>query len=218
MSGQPPGASFIPFMTSVTTDIYERIDKVAQTLETVKQAINESLNGIKESLEKIAKSMDEMIEQSEMNKEMTLQAFADTTNNLIEQIRVIRNEQIEGLKSSETQEVIESVSKTATLLESRMYDIQIALLINGVHALVNAIKTGKVVGIPVPVKEQSTAKAPKSEAKKPDLAAPVPTLSPAAAPTDATKKHFYGRGVRKKTHDEIMAEKKKKEQLFGKYR
>ncbi len=221
MSGQPPGgsgASFIPFITSVTTDIYSRIDKIAQSLSGIQNSMAEVFGGIKLNLEEIVRKINELIEESEMNKEMTLSAFADTTNNLIQQIRIIRNEQIQGLAGPQMKEMIDSLSQTANLLESRMYDIQIAILVNGLHALMNGIKAGRVVGIPVAVASPTVA-APAIAAGQPvapELAAPVPTLSASEESDD--KKSFFGKGVRKKTHDEIMEEKRKKDALFSKYR
>ncbi|MFX1297318.1 MAG: hypothetical protein ACFFD2_20995 [Promethearchaeota archaeon] len=205
------GADFLPFMTSVTTDIYARIDKLNQAIENVKSMLNDMIIDMKEYLSKIADRVNEMIEQGEMNKQMTLEAFADTTNNLIDQIKIIRNEQVEGLQSTQTQEMLRVVNDTANLLEQRMYDIQIAILINGIHALVNAIKTGNVIGIPVPIQSVSGANQVKSEA-------PVPSLLATDGTQDPQKTHFFGKGARKKTHEEIMEEKKKKDKLFGTYR
>ena len=212
------GAGFLPFMTSVTTDIYARIDKLNQVIENVKSMLNDMIIDMKENLSKIADRVNEMIEQGEMNKQMTLEAFADTTNNLIDQIKIIRNEQVEGLQSTKTQEMIRVVNNTANLLEQRMYDIQIAILINGIHALVNAIKTGNVVGIPVPIQSVSGANQVKSEPLKQKLQAPVPSFLATDGTQDPQKSHFFGKGARKKTHEEIMEEKKKKDKLFGTYR
>lgn len=206
----PPGGSFLPFMTSVTTDIYERIEKLTHSLSEIGELIKNTILGIEENFNKIVKSIQEMVEQGEMNKEMTLQAFADSMNTLIQQIRSIRDENIRGFQNAQTQQMIDAANNTALMLEARMSDIQIAFLISGLHALMNAIKTGKVVGIPVP-----TAGAPApaaSQAGGAQIAAPIPSMK-----AKGEKKSFFGKGARKKTHDEIMEEKRKKDAMFRKF-
>ncbi|MHA1276021.1 MAG: hypothetical protein ACTSQI_06390 [Candidatus Helarchaeota archaeon] len=216
MSGQPPGASFIPFMTSVTTDIYERIEKISQAFNEVKSLVQELLENVKGSMGNVLKGIEELIEQGEMNKDMTLQAFADTTNNLINQIKIIRNEQVKSFQSEETRQLIGVATQTANVLETRLADIQTAILINGIHAIITGIKAGRVVGIPVPMRGVTAPGATQDPAPKPDLAAPVPSLSSQGG-TEKPKKSYFGKGVRKKTHDEIMEEKRKKDKLFGRY-
>ncbi|MHA1263742.1 MAG: hypothetical protein ACTSRS_00760 [Candidatus Helarchaeota archaeon] len=217
MSSPPSGGNFLPFMTSVTTDIYDRIEKLSQSLTKVQETLQQLVMNIGQNLDKITENIKEMIEQGEMNKEMTLEAFADTMNTLVQQIKTIRNETIQGLKSTQTEGMIKAVSDTANLLESRMYDIQIAFLINGIHALINAIKAGRVVGIPTPIYAKTSAIPSPAGAKAADkpLGAPIPTLADDSAVQK--KKSFYGKGVRKKTHDEIMEEKRKKDAMFRKY-
>jgi hypothetical protein len=219
MSTPPGGASFLPFMTSVTTDIYDRIEKLSQSLNGVQEVIQGLIKNLGQNLDKITGNIKEMIEQGEMNKEMTLEAFADTMNTLVQQIKNIRNETVQSLASTQTAGMVKTVSDTANILESRMYEIQIAFLINGLHALMNAIKAGKVVGIPTPVLTRlPVAQAAPADNKDAGLGAPVPTLA-AEAEADAKdeKKSFFGKGVRKKTHDEIMEEKRKKDAMFRRY-
>ncbi len=217
MSGPPSsGASFLPFVTSITTDIYERINQLNQALEQIKGILKELIIDIKDNLSKVSANVGQMIEQGEMNKQMTLEAFADTTNNLIQQIRSIRNEQLRELQGPQMQQTIEMINKTANILDQRMYDIQIAILINGIHALMNAIKAGKVVGVPVPSKMPVPTPA-KTETPKAGLAAPIPTIAASTEGTEADKK-FFGRGAKKKTHDEIMEEKRKKDKMYGQFR
>ena len=208
---EPPGASFLPFVTSITTDIYERIERITKSLEEVKTSMEESMNSLNENMGTMIKKIQELIEQGEMNKTTILDSFSESMNALIQQIKTIRNENINAFAEPETQQLIESASRTANQLNSRLYDIQIAFLVNGIHALITAIKTGKVVGIPIPVK--GGALSSKEADEKAELAAPVPSLG-----ADAEKgKAGYGKGVRKKTHDEIMEEKRKQSKLYGTY-
>ncbi|MDD1778718.1 MAG: hypothetical protein LUQ65_11180 [Candidatus Helarchaeota archaeon] len=221
MSGPPGGssdASFLPFVTSITTDIYERIEKIAKSIEDVKTSVNGAITTITDNFNGIVKKIEEMVEQGDMNKNMILESFSDSMNTLVQQIKTIRNENIKTFSGPQTQQLIEAASLTANQLESQFYDIQIAFLVNGIHALITAIKAGKVVGIPVPVGGGAVAApaAAKHAGEKAELAAPVPTL--AAEATEGDKRTFFGKGVRKKTHDEIMEEKKKQEKLYGKYR
>ena len=212
----PPGGSFLPFMTSVTTDIYERIDKLSQSMATVTDTLKVIIVDIKDNFENIAKNVGEMLEQGEMNRDMTLEAFSDSMNTLIHQIKTIRNETLQGLQSPQTKAMMNTVSDTANLIEARMYDIQIAFLINGIHALINAIKSGKVYGIPVAVRGLA-APVPQAQTPSQELGAPIPAIS-AAQPTDKKKrKPMFGKGAHKKTHDEIMEEKRKKDAIFRKY-
>lgn len=211
-----PGGSFLPFMTSVTTDIYERIEKVSHSLNNVGNLIKKLMDDLEGNLAKISTNIGELIEQGEMNKQMTLEAFADSMNTLIQQIRSVRDENIAGFQSAQTQQMIKAANDTANLLESRMYDIQISFLINGVHALMNAIKAGKVVGIPVPVRGVAVPMPAAGQGAGTALAAPIPAVS--AAPSEKPKKTaFFGKGSRHKTHDEIMEEKRKKDKLFGRF-
>ncbi|HUY00283.1 MAG TPA: hypothetical protein VMV49_12050 [Candidatus Deferrimicrobium sp.] len=218
-SGDSSGGSFLPFVTSVTTDIYDRIDKLAKSLDTIKTLTEDTLVKINENLKSSSEAIDDLIQQGEMNKQMTLEAFADSMNTLAQEIRKIRNENIELLQNPKTQQMIDAVNITANKLEVSMYDIQIAFLINGIHALINATKSGKIIGIPVPVAGASAPNIPAAAASTQELAAPMPTLS--GTSTSATEKDaqksYFGKGVRKKTHDEIMEEKRKKERLFGTY-
>ncbi len=214
----PPGGSFLPFMTSVTTDIYGRIEKLSQSLDQIFSSVREMINGMKENLTNISKNIQEMIEQGEMNKQMTLEAFADSMNTLVQQIRKARDENIEILKNTQTQQIIRDVNNTALLLESRMYDIQIAFMINGIYALINAIKAGKVVGIPVPMMNVAVPSPQTGTGPSPQVAAPIPTLADDTSTEESEdKKTFFGKGVRKKTHDEIMEEKRKKDAMFRKF-
>ncbi|NVM53030.1 MAG: hypothetical protein HWN66_04960 [Candidatus Helarchaeota archaeon] len=216
MSSPPPdssGGSFLPFVTSVTTDIYERIEKLSLSLNSIKDSLKELITDIQENLKKVSENIEDMIQQGEMNKQMTLEAFADSMNTLVQQIRSIGNENIQAFQSTETQQMIANANNTALMLETRMYDIQISFLINGIHALMNAIKTGKVVGVPVPSAGAASTRSPSQEG----LAAPIPALESTTTAKGQKKKHFFGKGARKKTHDEIMEEKKKKEAIFRKY-
>ena len=213
---EPPGASFLPFVTSITTDIYGRIEKITKSLEEVKTSIAESINNTNENMRTIVKKIEEMVEQGEMNKKTILESFSESMNALIQQIRIIRNENIAAFAGNpETPQLIESINLTANQLNSRLYDIQIAFLINGIHTLITAIKTGKVVGIPIPVKGGSVSPlmSSKQGAEKVELAAPIPALASGAE----KQKTSFGKGVRKKTHDEIMEEKRKQKEMFGKY-
>jgi len=207
---ESPGASFIPFVTSITTDIYERIEKITKNLEEVKTSVEEAMGNLNENMSNVIKKIEELIEQGKMNKNTILNSFSESMNALIQQIKTIRNENINAFAvNPETPQLIESASHTASQLNSRLYDIQIAFLVNGIHALITAIKAGKIVGIPIPVKIESE----KQTGEKAELAAPVPTIS-----SDTEKqKSSYGKGVRKKTHDEIMEEKRKQKEMFGKY-
>lgn len=208
--GEPPSASFLPFVTSITTDIYEKIEKITNSLEEVKTTIEESINSLNENMGTVVKKIEEMIEQGEMNKSTILESFSGSMNSLIQQIKIIRNENVNAFaENPETPQLIEAASLTATQLNSRLYDIQIAFLVNGIHALITAIKTGKVVGIPIPVKGGTETK---QAGEKAALAAPVPSLT-----SDGEKQKAFGKGVRKKTHDEIMEEKRKQKEMFGKY-
>ena len=63
----PPGGSFLPFMTSVTTDIYERIDKLSQSLATVTDTLKVIIVDIKDNFEK--KQRKQTRDSSEINKE-----------------------------------------------------------------------------------------------------------------------------------------------------
>lgn len=221
MSGPPPGSSegsFLPFVTSITTDIYARIEQIAKSIEDVKASVNGAINTITDNFNGIVKKIEEMVEQGEMNKKMILESFADSMNTLVQQIKAIRNENIKVFMGPQTQQLIDAASLTANQLESQLYDIQIAFMVNGIHALITAIKAGKVVGIPVPVRGVAIASpaGAKQAGEKADLAAPVPTLAAEAA-EGGKQKTFFGKGVHKKSHDEIMEEKKKQEKLFGKY-
>ena len=99
------------------------------------------------------------------------------------------------------------------------WDIQIAFLINGIHALINAIKSGKVYGIPVAVPTRGGAVPLPAQGQRTtsELGAPVPALAEALSGEKKSKKTFFGKGAHKKTHDEIMEEKRKKEAMFRKY-
>jgi len=219
---EPPagssGASFLPFVTSITTDIYERIEKIAKSIEDVKTSVNGAITIITDNFNGLVKKIEEMIEQGDMNKNMILESFSESMIALVQQIKVIRNENIKIFMGPQTQQLIEAASLTANQLESRLYDIQIAFLVNGIHALITAIKAGKVVGIPVPVRGLSVAapSAVKYAGERAELAAPVPTLTAEAADPDK-QKTFFAKGARKKTHEEIMEEKKNREKLYGKY-
>jgi hypothetical protein len=213
MSEQP---SFLPFVTSITTDIYERIEKISKNLEEIKTSIEENIANINENMGTVVKKIEELIEQGEMNKTTILKSFGGSMDSLIQQIKTIQNENITAFAGNpETPQLIESANLTVNQLSARLYDIQIAFLINGIHALITAIKTGKVVGIPIPVKGGSaTAPMPgKQGGENAELAAPIPALS---SETEKSKTSF-GKGVRKKTHDEIMEEKRKQKEMFGKY-
>lgn len=218
MSTPPGGASFLPFMTSVTTDIYERIEKLSQSLNGLQEIIQGLVKNIGANLDTITERIKEMIEQGEMNKEMTLEAFADTMNTLVQQIKNIRNETLEALISTQTEGMVKAVSDTANRLDACMYEIQIAFLINGIHALMNAVKAGRVVGIPTPVRVPGPAPSSSDMQKGAhlELGAPVPSIS-ATSESETDSKSFFGKGVRKKTHDEIMEEKKKKDAMFRQY-
>ena len=219
MSG-PPGssdASFLPFVTSITTDIYERIEKIGKSIEDVKGSVNGAINTITDNFNGIVKKIEEMVEQGEMNKNMILESFSDSMSTLVQQIKAIRNENIKIFMGPQTQQLIDAASLTANQLESQLYDIQIAFLVNGIHALITAIKAGKVVGIPVPVRGVAMAFPAAAKGEHAELAAPVPSLAAEAA-DGGKQKTFFGKGTHKKTHDEIMEEKKKQEKLYGQYR
>lgn len=205
-------------MSSITTDIHKRLDTITQSLETVKSTITEVMKDINESLSNIFQKTNELIAQGEMTKDITLESFVNTSNNLIKEIKSIHNEQIKELQDIETQKLIKTLNTTANLLETRMNDIQIAIFINGIHALICGIKSGKVFGIPVSMKGVPIQGAIEPETPKPYLTKSISTISLTKEPIQENQKPFFGKGARKKTVDDIIEEKRKRDKIFSKYR
>ena len=91
---------FLPIITRISTDVYERVDKVSFKIEELKNTLLKITKSFNDNMTRISNDVEEMVTETRMNRELTLEAFADSINALIEQIQEMKTESINFIATS----------------------------------------------------------------------------------------------------------------------
>ena len=154
-----------------------------------------------------------MLSESRSNRDLTLDAFSDSMTALSQQIKEIKDESKKELENPDMRSIVELLDKVTDKLNTSYWDINILLIVNSIHWLVDLIKH-KRKSINVPHQVQMAFKMSKK--------APVPITQeggesvPAAQAPLRDGPKFKG-GRKPKTHDDHMAEIERRRKLFGRY-
>ncbi|NHI91814.1 MAG: hypothetical protein EAX96_04875 [Candidatus Lokiarchaeota archaeon] len=212
--------SGIPFITSIANDIYDRVDKLANTLQKIPAILSKITEGFQENLNRLNENIENMLEESRGNRDLTLEAFSDSMTTLSQKIREIKNENEEIFRSGEIKETIEKLDDVSKKLASKYWDINIILIIHSIHWIVDLLK-GKIKNINLPPQLQ-TAVPMRISTKQPIL---ISTPSPQKAKEErevidskeSQDARAFAKGRRPKTHDEQLEEIERRKKLFGRY-
>jgi len=207
------GEGGIPFVTSIANDIYDRVDKLATSLQKIPGILSTITKGFQQNLEKLNSNIESMLSETRGNRDLTLDAFSDSMTALSQQIRNIKEESQKELANPEMKTVIEKLNEISTKLNSSYWDVNILLIVNSIHWLVDLLQ-GKRKSIQVPKFAQTALKMIKEEAAPISQETGEPVTAAQAGLRDGPK--FKG-GRKPKTHDDHMAEIEKRRKLFGRY-
>ena len=203
----------IPFVTSIANDIYDRVDKLATSLQKIPGILSTITKGFQQNLEKLNNNIESMLSESRSNRDLTLDAFSDSMTALSQQIKEIKDESKKELENPDMKTILELLDKVTDKLNTSYWDINILLIVNSIHWLVDLIKH-KRKSINMPHQVQMAFKMSKK--------APVPITQeggesvPAAQAPLRDGPKFKG-GRKPKTHDDHMAEIERRRKLFGRY-
>ncbi len=210
-----PDASGIPFITSIANDIYDRVDKLATSLQKIPAILSTITKGFQQNLEKLNNNIESMLSETRGNRDLTLEAFSDSMTALSQYIREIKEDNKKELSNPEMKTVIEKLDEITNKLNSNYWDINILLIINSIHWLVDLLH-GKRKSINIPKHVQMAYNLSKETS--------IPASHYEYTPTESTQtmqdsqdQRIFSKGRKPKTHDDQLAEIERRRKLFGKY-
>lgn len=208
----------IPFITSVVNDIYEKVNELQdsiQKLGTIFEKINDAIN---QTVEKLSKNMSEMLEETRMNRDLSLEAFSDSMNALLTQIKEIQEEKGKSTNFGEMESTISRLDELSNKLSEKYWDIQLMLTTSNLHTLVDILKGDtKVINVLVPSQLQPISQLTPSSKPTSESPSAQPTSTTASDDEIFAKSPKFKGGRKVKTHDDRLEEMKRKKKLFGKY-
>jgi len=205
------GEGGIPFVTSIANDIYDRVDKLATSLQKIPGILSTITKGFQQNLEKLNTNIESMLTETRSNRDLTLDAFSDSMTALSQQIKEIKVENQKELANPEMTVVIEKLDAITNKLKSSYWDVNILLIINSIHWIVDMLK-GKRKSINIPKSVQRVL----TLSKEAPVAISEETGEPVSAAQAGLKDGPKFKGGRKpKTHDDHMAEIERRRKLFG---
>ncbi|MHA1786476.1 MAG: hypothetical protein ACTSVY_00080 [Candidatus Helarchaeota archaeon] len=212
----------IPFITSIANDIYDRVDKLATTLQKIPGILSKITEGFQENLDRLNHNIDEMLKESKSNRDLTLDAFGNSLSTLSQKIKEIKEENEKNFKDPQMKELIERLDKIATKLSTSYWDINIILIVNSIHWIVDILK-GNLKRVDVPAHARTALRTfgnvPSSKAAKPVTLSSIKAEEERAVldSKESQDARAFSHGKRVKTHDDHMKEIERRRKLFGKY-
>ena len=209
----------IPFITSIANDIYDRVDRLATTLQKFPAILSKISEGFQENLNKLNENIENMLEESRNNRDLTLEAFSDSMTTLSQKIRDIKDENEKTFQDPEMKVMIEKLDEVTKKLSLKYWDINTVLIIHSIHWILDILK-GKVKSINVPYSARTSL-----QYQVPT--GPPPKGSIASQRAEQEREHLdskesqdaraFAKGRRPKTHDDHMKEIERRRKLFGRY-
>jgi hypothetical protein len=216
----------LPFITTVVNDIYEKVGNLSNQFDKLNEIIGNITKNFEESINNLSKDVDEILEETRMNRDLTLEAFSDSMNAFLTKIKEIQDESKKTYEESDMGTILSRLDRISNKIFDKYWDIQMSCTVSNLHALVDLLKGNpNIIRVQVPVVQQVQPITPRVQAAAP-LSAPVPTVKPASAKPEAepegkldvfAKSPKFKGGRKVKTHEDRMEEMKRKKKLFGKY-
>ncbi|NVM04714.1 MAG: hypothetical protein HWN67_20505 [Candidatus Helarchaeota archaeon] len=215
----------LPFITTVVNDIYEKVGNLTVSFENLNEMIGNITKNFDDNMNKLSKDVEDVLEETRMNRDLTLEAFSDSMNAFLAKIKEIQEESEKTYEGSEMGTILSRLDTISNKIYDKYWDIQMSCTVSNLHSLVDVLKGNpNIVRIQVPVAQQVQPITPRVQAAAP-LSAPVPSIKPAPTQPEAepakkdvfAKSPKYKGGRKLKTHEDRMKEAKKKKRLFGKY-
>ncbi|MHA1144098.1 MAG: hypothetical protein ACTSRW_05115 [Candidatus Helarchaeota archaeon] len=212
--------SGISFITAVANDIYEKVNGVIESFEKVGEILPNIMQEINDNMTALSSSIGQMIEETNQNRNLTKDMFSELTEKVINQIQQIQDKKEaeldeKGLK--ETVQVLQNVSKN---LNDKVFDIQYALIIAGIHTIVDVLK-GLIQAQPTqqvqPASEESIVFSDK--APIPVSASETGKLAPKKPAKRKKGRRAPGKPTQKTvgSHEDELEKMRRKKRLFGNY-
>ncbi|MBD3228483.1 MAG: hypothetical protein GF329_09870 [Candidatus Lokiarchaeota archaeon] len=184
----------IPFVSSVTTELDERINEIMHLISELTDSMKGYLESVQDAINDIGKKIYEMLNETQGKKKYISESFSKIVKKIALKIKDVKNK-IKDDMDPEMKDALESSSETVNLLEKRITDLQLIQIINQLSSVVSILK-GEVANI---------KKAPKK---------PVSSVES----KNESKAVYYEKGSKTKTMEEILEEERKRKKMFQKYR
>ena len=214
----------LPFITTVVNDIYEKVGALSDSFNKLNEIIGNITMNFEESINKLEKNTDEILDETRMNRDLTLEAFSDSMNAFLTKIKEIQEESEKTYEGSQMADIITRLDKISNKLLDKYWDIQMSFTISNLHSLVDILKGNtNVVRVEVPVTQYAQPITSRVQPAAP-LSAPVPSIAPATTKPEAkpsekvdvfAKSPQFKGGRKVKTHEDRMEEMKRRKKLFG---
>ncbi len=216
----------LPFITTVVNDIYEKVGNLSDSFNKLNEIIGNITKNFEDSINKLSKDVDEILEETRMNRDLTLEAFSDSMNAFLAKIKEIQDESNKTYEGSEMGTILSRLDRISNKIFDKYWDIQMSCTVSNLHVLVDLLKGNpNIIRVQVPVVQQVQPITPRVQAAAP-LSAPVPSIAPPPTKPEAqpegkvdvfAKSPKFKGGRKLKTHEDRMEEMKKKKKLFGRY-
>ncbi|MHA1271628.1 MAG: hypothetical protein ACTSPY_17685 [Candidatus Helarchaeota archaeon] len=191
----------IPFITSVTSELNERIDEIMTLINELTNSMEQYVNSVQEAINDIGIKVHNMLNESVNNKKFISESFSKIVKKIAIKMKDVISKSDQSI-TPEIRELLESSSKTVQLLEDRISDLQLIQIINGLSIIINALNNEvNIRGSNFSLKKTEKGGIP----------------SPSSMPSEQ-KPVYYERGAKTKTMEEILEEQRKRKELMLKYR
>lgn len=209
----------LPFITTVANDIYEKVNRITDSFEKMDSMLNTMSETFQENLKKLSDNITSMLEETQMNRDLALEAFSDSMNAMLKQITQIQEESLTTKKGSKMKAILSKLEEISNKVFDKYWDLQVMSTVSNLHSLVDVLKGNTtIINIqsPTPVPMQPVPQ--KIISPEPFMtAAPIKSEPTTAAEEEPTKGPKFKDGRKVKTHDDRLKEMERKKKLFGKY-
>ena len=207
----------IPFITSIANDIYDRVDKLASTLQKFPAILSKISEGFQENLNKLNENIENMLEESRNNRDLTLEAFSDSMTTLSQRIKEMKDDNEKTFEDPEMKIMIEKLDDVTKKLSTKYWDINTMLIIHSIHWILDILK-GKAKNISVPYSARRALQVPLPAGTKGSVTAErAEREREHLGSKESQDARAFSKGVRKKTHDDHMKDIERRRKLFGRY-
>ncbi len=197
----------IPFVSSVTAELNERIDEIMTLINELADSMKEYITSVQDAINEIGEKIHSMLEESTSNKKYTSEAFSKIVKKIAIKLKEMSSKSEQPI-SQELLKAIEVSKDTINLLDEKMTDLQLIQVINGLDLIISRIDAKINAG--------TVNKAPygSSTVKKYGIQTSISKSDSA----DKSEPVYYERGAKTKTMEEILEEQRKRRKLMMKYR
>jgi len=197
----------IPFITSVTTELNDRIDEIMTLISALTDSIQGYVESVQNAINDVGIKVQNMIEESANNKKYVSEAFSKIVKRIALKLKDISSEINKNI-SPDVKKSLESSSNIIDLLDKKITDLQLVQVIIGLSSIVDFLNSE------VYSKKPEISGILQTEQKV------VQTQGTSFTPTkqEGQKPIYYEKGAKTKTMEEILEEQRRRKKMMIKYR